>query len=289
MGMNPKSLQQNMIENVLQSMLDQQKTQENRKSNGPGTRTGNRNASMNMVQQFLNPGWNQNNRRRQTSSKNTKDQHKTRPMQSQENKKQTLKKEEEAIRKKGLVGAAEVEAEEVRTEAASCRPVRRYQAPYPYPQICVEKEDVNVAILLLDDYASAESELTAVMSYTYGSIIASCEYYELQEAFVEIANVELFHMRLLGETIGLLGVVPRLYSKCNGKIMMWEGSMVPCETDPCELLLQMIEGERRAISQYRRHIDLISDCYVQELLVRIVKDEEVHLKLLLELKQQYFR
>ena len=40
-----------------------------------------------------------------------------------------------------------------------------------------------------------------------------------------------------------------------------------------------IAGEQEAIRQYRKQIQIIQDCHIQEILKRIILDEELHIEL----------
>lgn len=47
-----------------------------------------------------------------------------------------------------------------------------------------------------------------------------------------------------------------------------------------KMLLADIEAEKAAINQYRMHISMIKDNYVNAVLARIIKDEKYHIMLL---------
>ena len=47
-----------------------------------------------------------------------------------------------------------------------------------------------------------------------------------------------------------------------------------------------IEAEKGAIEQYRMHMKMMNDCYVNAVLARIIKDEEYHIMLLRTLMQE---
>lgn len=46
------------------------------------------------------------------------------------------------------------------------------------------------------------------------------------------------------------------------------------------MLLTDVEGEYAAINQYKMHIKMIKDSYVNAVLERIIKDEEYHIMIL---------
>ena len=56
-----------------------------------------------------------------------------------------------------------------------------------------------------------------------------------------------------------------------------------------EQLQADIEAEQAAIQTYRQHIAMIDDRYIKAVLARIVKDEQLHLRLFTRAYQRYCR
>lgn len=165
----------------------------------------------------------------------------------------------------------------------------KYRADLPYPPLCVKEENHDYAKLLLEDYASAGSELTAICSYVYQNITTDEEFCDIKEAYMGIAKVEMMHLNMLGQLIFLLGIDPGFYYKDNGRLIMWNGDYVKYQNCPRCTIKHSIEGEIAAINQYQRHADIICDENVSAVLLRIKQDEEVHVKILTELHETYFK
>lgn len=162
-----------------------------------------------------------------------------------------------------------------------------YRAPEEYPEIRVECDNQYYAELLLKDYASSNSELTAITTYIQNHIVGNPKYELAVEAFRGVAIVEMQHLDMLGSTIVELGGFP-MYGFCkHGKECFWNGSIVPPTCNMKQMLKEAIESEYVAIDQYYAHIDAIHDCYVRDLLERIIKDEECHIKLFKKLLRYY--
>lgn len=53
------------------------------------------------------------------------------------------------------------------------------------------------------------------------------------------------------------------------------------------MLLEGTKSERKAIENYKYHILIIKDSHIRELLERIILDEELHVKLFIELYEKY--
>jgi bacterioferritin len=64
-------------------------------------------------------------------------------------------------------------------------------------------------MLLLEDYAGAVSELTAINQYFYHHLVFEDKYEDLAELEECISIIEMMHLELLGETILMLGVDPK--------------------------------------------------------------------------------
>jgi bacterioferritin len=87
------------------------------------------------------------------------------------------------------------------------------------------------------------------------------------------------HLELLGKTIELLGKRPIM--RCNHANVnrFWSAKFVYYGKDVYDRLSANIQHEMDAICNYRNHQRHIADPRIQELLERIILDEEYHLKL----------
>lgn len=157
--------------------------------------------------------------------------------------------------------------------------------PYPEPKIICK--NAYYANILLQDYAGAVSELTAITLYSYQHIVGEGKYKDYAELIGGISIVEMKHLELLGETIKLLGIKPAFIdSACyNGKL--WTASYVNYTTDIKEMILSDIRAEADAIKNYQEHIELIEDKYIDKLLARIIEDEKLHLRLFEKIYGKY--
>jgi bacterioferritin len=143
----------------------------------------------------------------------------------------------------------------------------------PYPEVDPACEPKTVC-LLKEDYAGSDGEITAINLYIYQHILLDGELDEIAEALLKISIVEMHHMELLGEAIKKLGGDPIYQSNCR----MWTADYVNFVKNPRCILMVDIEAEKTAIRNYRRHINMICNPQVQELLERIIMDEELHLE-----------
>ena len=162
------------------------------------------------------------------------------------------------------------------------KPHDKYRLPEPYPEVKVAGKNPYYAQLLLDDYAGKVSETTAIMQYVHHhmEMEAMPGWQEAADLEEGVSIVEMEHLEMLGETIILLGGIPRY---CDGQQQPWGPHYVEyLDFDPCAQLRADISAEQIAIQQYTAHMRMIQDPNIQALLARIIKDEEYHIQLFSE-------
>ena len=147
-----------------------------------------------------------------------------------------------------------------------------YKSNLPYPDIKVEKENIEYAKLLMYPYASMISEDTATHLYMYQSFILDDNICKILE---NIAIVEMNHLEMLAKTINLLGLKPEY--KSND--IPWTSNYINYNTNLKDILKINIEAETLAIKNYQNLIKVINDKYIKKMLERIIVDEEIHLKI----------
>ena len=155
----------------------------------------------------------------------------------------------------------------------------KYYKDKSYPEIKVVRENPTLAKLLTHVYASSDGELTAIHLYAYQSMILKEKYQEISRILMEISEVEMRHLYLLGETICKLGVNP-VYADCNFNMeVYWQADYVIYNDDIKTILEVDIESEKQAIHDYQMILTVVDDIYVKDLIERIIEDEEVHLEI----------
>lgn len=162
--------------------------------------------------------------------------------------------------------------------------MRPVMTPLPYPPIQVKCQNRDYADLLSVDYCGAVSELSAITQYINNENRLSCGHCALAKVLLGIAMAEMMHLQKLGELIYLLGgEVSFTAWQPDGKGKMWTPAYLDIPEKASEMLRADIEAERAAIGQYKKHISMIDDCYVNATLARIIEDEEYHIMLLQDL------
>ncbi|MDD3392271.1 MAG: manganese catalase family protein [Bacilli bacterium] len=150
-----------------------------------------------------------------------------------------------------------------------------YQSNLPYPDIKVCGKNKYYATLLKDDYTGLVSEMTAINQYIYHAFDIEMYDQNLHKMLKNIAIVEMYHLDILAQLIILLGEEPVYFAQNS----FWNGSYVDYGHNVLEQLQSDLKAEYKAIENYKRHIEMIKDTNIQNILKRIILDEEIHVKL----------
>lgn len=159
--------------------------------------------------------------------------------------------------------------------------VRPSMTALPYPPIQVKERNQAYANLLSIDYCGSVSELSAITQYINNENRMSCQKCSMAKTILGIAMAEMMHLQKLGELIFLLGgEVDFIARSNNGSQTMWTPKYLTIPQNPREMIIADIKAEKDAIYQYKMHIRMIHDNYVNAVLARIIEDEEYHIMLL---------
>ena len=153
-------------------------------------------------------------------------------------------------------------------------------AKISYPKINVEKKNIILANIILDDFSGKVSELTAVLKYVYQNINLKDK--EIAKIIGKISIVEMHHLEILGTIINQLGMKScYIYSNhCT----FWDASNVYYQIDDIrDVLKNNIIQEQDAITQYRNLICKTYDTNIIDNIKRIIIDEKVHKEIFEEL------
>ena len=155
-----------------------------------------------------------------------------------------------------------------------------FQSKQLYPKPEVKEPNIEYAKLLLQDYAGNISEESAVHLYSFQNFILSEQYPQIANDLFHISVVEMHHLKLLGKTIHLLGLTPEFmtYQSDSDTKHYWSSSFLNYSTSLKDILTWNMEKEEQAINRYISHYNMIEDPYIQQLLLRIIEDEKIHLE-----------
>lgn len=160
----------------------------------------------------------------------------------------------------------------------SLQSVRPIMVDLPYPPIQVRGRNPRYAELLQVDYCGSVSELSAVLQYINNENRMSDEHCSLIRTILGIAMAEMIHLQKLGELICLLGGNVCFESKQPDGL--WSPSCLVLPDHIPQMLQADMDAEKAAIRQYKIHINEIQDDCVNDVLRRIILDEEYHIMIL---------
>lgn len=167
------------------------------------------------------------------------------------------------------------------TNTCSFVNVKPIMMELPYPAVQVREKNQAYANLLSIDYCGAVSEMSAITQYINNENRLSSEKCPLAKTILGIAIAEMIHLQKLGELMFLLGGQIDFTARYqNGKQRLWTPEYLDIPGNVEKMILANIEAENKAINQYRMHIKMIDDDYVNAVLARIVKDEQYHILML---------
>lgn len=151
----------------------------------------------------------------------------------------------------------------------------------PYPEIENAVADKMTVAILKNLAFSSASELEAVLTYIYQSVIADKTHADIANIFEEIAIVEMEHLDMLMHAITAFGGVP-VYEDANGT--MFNTRCINYTQKLNEMLNNDIYGEEMAIKSYTDAINKVSNQSLKDLFVRIILDEKKHAEVLRTIK-----
>ncbi len=164
--------------------------------------------------------------------------------------------------------------------------MRSCELPIPYPPLKTNGKNLYYATLLTNDFAGAISEMSAVTAYSFQHLVTNI--HKISETIKCISLIEMRHLEIIGKLISNYGGNPRLAVQAGYKSTYWNAQYISYETNPKHYLKENIVNEKVAIASYNNRISQISDRSVQELLERIILDEENHIRLFTDLLEEFY-
>ena len=173
------------------------------------------------------------------------------------------------------------EKENVLVNECNFMNVRPIMMDLPYPPIQIREKNPIYANLLSADYCGAVSEMSAITQYINHENRMSVERCPLAQTILGIAMAEMIHLQKLGELVFLLGGNIDFTVKLRGgNQKMWTPEYISVHGNVRKMLMADVESERAAINQYKVHMKMIKDDYINAVLARIIRDEEYHIMVL---------
>lgn len=158
----------------------------------------------------------------------------------------------------------------------------------PFPSTDKITPDALSLRIISPEYASPSGELTAILQYIYHSFFFKKEGYgEIAETLEAIAIAEMFHFKLLGETVLALGAAPVYTQYPPTPFNFYSTKYVAYSCKLKDMLEDDIRAERHAIRSYENMLCKLKNSQVYAIIERLVGDERLHLKTLTDILSSF--
>lgn len=142
-------------------------------------------------------------------------------------------------------------------------------------------EDLQSARIIAPAYASRNSELGAILQYAYYAIILdNLGYTNQSRQLMQIAEQEMHHLNLLGQTLIRLGVNPIYTAYPPNRDGYFTTRFIDYVQNPRRIIEVSLCGERCAIKQYDDIISRLRNQAVIDIIRHIRENEEEHVEIL---------
>lgn len=161
-----------------------------------------------------------------------------------------------------------------------------FSASKPYPPVKVSEQNQRYGQMMLDNMSGQNSEMSTIGLYIYNNLLI-IDNDRLSHIFKEISIVEMHHLHTFGSIARLMGENPRLWTHRGNQMVYWSPSYKSYPMQLGDLLLNSLEGEKRAVQKYRNQCTQIKDMCIVQCLERIIEDELIHIKIFESLYEEY--
>ncbi len=158
--------------------------------------------------------------------------------------------------------------------------------PAPYPAIQVRGPSPLCARAITAALGGSSSEMSSITQYAYSFTVLAQNFPAVADYFHRIAVVEMRHLAILSELVLKLGGDPRLWSFHNGRPVYWNASVLTCSHELPVLLDRALAGENRAVAEYERLEEQVTDPAVKAILQRLILDEKKHVTIFAHLMKE---
>lgn len=153
-------------------------------------------------------------------------------------------------------------------------------SPLPYPSPIMKEKDIPLANELTALFAGKGGEFSAIARYSYQHIVLSQSSPVVADTLECIGVVEMRHFELLGKMIHSLGVLPKLCENVKRRQYCWSGSFIMYAERPEKIIAHDIYEEKRGVLQYKAFMKKCGNDAVNDVIKRILLDEERHIEML---------
>ena len=152
-----------------------------------------------------------------------------------------------------------------------------------YPDVTLTHLPQKILIMLKKIYAGTKGELTAINQYGYEHYIiwSNPKLNKLSETMQKISIQEMRHYELLAKILVRCGIDPKSCVYIDGNPNLcdyWKASNVSYAKTLTKMFENNILLEKRTIEDYNEVINVTDNENLKQILLRIVEEEEIHLR-----------
>lgn len=152
-----------------------------------------------------------------------------------------------------------------------------------YPEITLNHLPQEILMMLKRIYAGIKSEFTSLTQYMYQHYIvwSNSKLNNLSVTLEKIAIQEMKHHEIVAKILVKCGIDPKncVYIDGNQNLCdYWKASSVSYEKTLTKMFESNILLEQRAIEDYNEVITKTDNANLKQIILRILEDEEEHLK-----------
>jgi bacterioferritin len=163
------------------------------------------------------------------------------------------------------------------------QPMDADMSPYhlsdPYPVPVNLSPNLEESALLSIAYAGVNSEMTALSQYVVHHETCADTNPAISHDILQIGIIEMFHLDMLGSCIKQLGGSVDMINRYTKPQQYWTSKNIKYGNDLISRIKIDIQSENDCIESYRRIISRLKNEALQNLLFRIIADEELHITL----------
>ena len=150
----------------------------------------------------------------------------------------------------------------------------------PYPSIDQLEVNVTYGQIMLSNLGGLHSEMNTVALYFYNSVILEQLWPDLSIAMKQMSQTEMKHLDIIARMCSRLGVDPRLWDCQNDFLEYWSPGYNVYPRQITSMLENAIIQEQNTITTYHYQINCIDEPIIQDVLKRIIEDEQLHVEIL---------
>lgn len=165
--------------------------------------------------------------------------------------------------------------------------IKSFMVKDPYPEISPDIViEPDVIPMIIDSYSGSRGELTATCQYSYQGFLMKPSNEVLYDSLEAISINEMTHLEILSQALIYSKTDPKFCRYIDNNPMIascWSASNLNYQKNIKQFLENNIKAKEHAIDVYKQIIETTTSQNLKDVISRIIKDEEAHIKMFLAL------